>query len=201
MRPIMTPKTTARLRAVCALFAAAAFCFPVSSAAAADFFRGWPVVPDPELDDLRGGFLVADGVAFYLGAVVRTTVNGELVLETVVNWTPQGPLITQSAAPGLSPATVADLKEAAARTGLDLSSLSGGSDVILLNDGATAVAHRFDIAGLENILVNEANGQDIRQDTAVTLHLPEGEAVTRAFVQDLAAFRMLDDVQGALSGH
>lgn len=198
----MKPKATSRRLASTAL-AAAMLAGPILCAApawGAELFDR-PGLADRELDEVRGRFLVVDGVTFDLGAVVRTTVNGEMVLETVVTWTPDGPLITQSTAPGLSPATMAELKEAAARTGLDLSSLSGGSEVFLLNDGATAVAHRFDIAGLENILINEASGQDIRQDTSVTLHLPDGEAVTRDFMRDVATLRVLGDVQAGLAAH
>jgi hypothetical protein len=193
---------SARPYALAAVFTAALAgpALHASSARAGELFGGQAAVADADLDDMRGGFLVADGVAFDLGAVVRTTVNGELVLQTVVNWTPTGPQVSQEAAPGLSAATAADLKAAAATTGMNLQGLSG-ENVFLLNGGSTAVAHRLDAGAIENILVNQADGQTIKQDMAVTLTIPGLENISRGFLKDLVAMRMLDDMQSSLGRH
>jgi hypothetical protein len=51
-------------------------------------------VSDAELADARGGFS-AGGVNFDFGASVQTLVNGQLALQTNVQWTPTGAMVTQ----------------------------------------------------------------------------------------------------------
>lgn len=52
-------------------------------------------VPDTELDQARGGYLMAGGLTFDFGAVVKTYDGGRLALETNVVWTPDGPKVSQ----------------------------------------------------------------------------------------------------------
>ena len=51
-------------------------------------------VSDAELAGARGGFS-AGGVNFNFGASVQTLVNGQLALQTNVQWTPTGAMVTQ----------------------------------------------------------------------------------------------------------
>jgi hypothetical protein len=55
-----------------------------------------------ELSDMRGGFFTAAGVHFDFGASVQTMVNGQLALQTNVQWTPTGPAIQQLSGLGAS---------------------------------------------------------------------------------------------------
>jgi SPOR domain len=57
-------------------------------------------VNNDELSDMRGGFFTAAGAHFDFGASVQTMVNGQLALQTNVQWTPAGAVTQQLA--GLS---------------------------------------------------------------------------------------------------
>jgi hypothetical protein len=52
-------------------------------------------VSNDELSDMRGGFFTAAGAQFDFGASIQTMVNGQLALQTNLNWTPSGPAIQQ----------------------------------------------------------------------------------------------------------
>jgi hypothetical protein len=51
-------------------------------------------IGDNELENARGGFSV-NGINFNFGAAVQTLVNGQLALQTNLQWTPTGPVVTQ----------------------------------------------------------------------------------------------------------
>lgn len=59
-------------------------------------------VNNDELSDMRGGFFTAAGAHFDFGASVQTMVNGQLALQTNVQWTPAGPAIQQLSGLGAS---------------------------------------------------------------------------------------------------
>ncbi|MES2294197.1 MAG: SPOR domain-containing protein [Pseudomonadota bacterium] len=59
-------------------------------------------VNNNELSDMRGGFFTAAGAHFDFGASVQTMVNGQLALQTNVQWTPAGPAIQQLSGLGAS---------------------------------------------------------------------------------------------------
>ena len=52
-------------------------------------------VSNDELSNMRGGFFTAAGAQFDFGASIQTMVNGQLALQTNLNWTPSGPVIQQ----------------------------------------------------------------------------------------------------------
>ena len=59
-------------------------------------------VNNEDLSDMRGGFFTAAGAHFDFGASVQTMVNGQLALQTNVQWTPAGPAIQQLSGLGAS---------------------------------------------------------------------------------------------------
>ena len=59
-------------------------------------------VNNDELSDMRGGFFTAAGAHFDFGASVQTMVNGQLALQTNVQWTPAGAVTQQLSGLGAS---------------------------------------------------------------------------------------------------
>jgi hypothetical protein len=59
-------------------------------------------VNNDELSDMRGGFFTAAGAHFDFGASIQTMVNGQLALQTNVQWTPAGAVTQQLSGLGAS---------------------------------------------------------------------------------------------------
>src|SRR5690349_16062834 len=57
---------------------------------------------DDELADMRGGFLTAGGAQFDFGASIKTMVNGQVALQTSLQWTNAGAITQQLAGLGQS---------------------------------------------------------------------------------------------------
>ncbi len=55
-----------------------------------EIFNAVPAVSDGELAGMRGGFFTAAGAHFDFGASIQTMVNGQLALQTNIQWTPAG---------------------------------------------------------------------------------------------------------------
>ncbi|MEO9468233.1 hypothetical protein [Parasphingorhabdus sp.] len=126
------------------------------------------LVSDEELDKLRGGFRFS-GLDINFGADIRTYVNGDLMLQTVLNWTDNGPETIQSVAAGLTPVDAAALQNGVFSNG-NIRMKIGDTPVYLLNDGKTAIAHGT-TNGLQNMLINTANGFNSIQEVDATLGL------------------------------
>jgi hypothetical protein len=131
-------------------------------------------VPTASLDvlaALRGGFQVG-ALDMEFAANVRTLVNGTLVLESTVNLTPGGTMVTQSSPPVAG--TVALVNEQGNTNVLpaNLSGLAGQSGVVLQQPtGVTAALHNVTSEQILGVLFTTANDQQIRQeiDVAVTI--------------------------------
>jgi len=54
-----------------------------------------PAVSDSELADMRAGFFTAGGAQFDFGASIKTMVNGEMALQTNLQWTQAGAVTRQ----------------------------------------------------------------------------------------------------------
>lgn len=138
-------------------------------------------LPPEALRELRGGFVSAGGVRFDFGVVVRSYVGDQLALETRLRWTADG-VRSQSesyAVPGVS--DLAAALSGLAGAGLDLSGLSGATGVAVLDgDGASALVHGLGDGGLRNLVFNTADGRSLRQETVVTLALPDLAAIQGA---------------------
>lgn len=153
----------------------------------------YAAVDDTELDELRGGFRVA-GMDVSLGADIRTYLNGDLVLHTLVNWSDVGRTQTQFVSDVLTP-SAARLVQASALGGGELSMTIGGSTVFLANEGKTAFAHRTE-DGLQNVLINTADNQNITQTVDATVTLGGYES----FNSDIISNRLADNIASTLGG-
>lgn len=137
---------------------------------------------DTEMSSLRGGMLVAGGIAFDFGAVVRTYEDGALALETQVTWTPTGPAVTQTPGVGVTPLT-----------SQQLSALSGLGVPYQTASGA-AIVQNLSSNQITNVLLNTGDNHAFRQDTAVTLSLPGFAATQLSMSQQLLGLRLADDL-------
>jgi hypothetical protein len=175
------------LRASAALAAAVLAVLP----AAADEFDTAPRLDDEVLEDMRGGFILDSGVTIGLGAIVRTTVDGALALETQLVWQQQGAVISQHVGAGLTPTEGAITKTV---------SLPAGSQAFVLPEGETAIIHRVTDGSIQNILLNTASGRTIRQDTEVTLTLTGFQPVQQQIAQEQWARALAGDLSLASTG-
>lgn len=137
---------------------------------------------DAEMGDLRGGMLVADGIAFDFGAVVRTYEDGALALETQVTWTPAGPAVTQTPGAGVAPLTGGQLAALSA-LGVPYQTASGATIVQNLTSNQ-----------ITNVLLNTGDNHAFRQETDVTLSLPGFAATQQILSQQALGLRLADDL-------
>lgn len=157
---------------------------PAASQYAAETARPAPafqVVPDEELDTARGGYLLADNLAFQFGAIMRTYENGALSLQTQLVWTPDGPAFQQDAGDGVM-----------ALTGPELGAI--GADGFFLTSGGAIVQHDLKAGEFMNLLLNTESGRDYRQDLAITLVLPGFESAQGDMGRQLTGLRLADEL-------
>ena len=126
-----------------------------------------PLVGNDELSRARGGFLTANGIEFDFGANVQTLVNGQLALQTTVQWSPSGVTVQQT--PGMGPNIVAiPSAQLTALFGSGGGQITNGVQVIGPS-GSTETAANVAAGQVQNLVANSANNQAITQNTAVTL--------------------------------
>jgi hypothetical protein len=170
-----------------ALFATVALLATPVATAHADAFDDVEIAADAELADARGGYITAGGVAFDLGAVITTWRNGALALQTVLNWTPQGPVATHVT--GAPNATDLSLAQPV---------LTAGGGVALVDpSGRTMILHMGGDGAIMNGIVTAESNQTFVQDIAVTITLPGFDAMQAGFQNDLMGIRLGADL-GAL---
>lgn len=150
------------------------------------------LVPDEDLDKLRGGFIV-NGLGVNFGADIRTYVNGELLLQTVLNLNDDGAHTTQTAAAGLSPVDVSSLQNGILSNG-NIRMKVGDTPVYLLNNGQTAIVHET-TNGVQNMLINTANGFEAVQEVDATLNLSGYESFNNDLMMDRIG-SALQDIAG-----
>jgi hypothetical protein len=152
-------------------------------------------LPEVELNDLRGGYLSAAGIVFDFGAVVRTYIDGRMALESRLTWTEAGALTSHTPGVGLSDAALAGVDLA----GLDLSGLDGGQGLILSNgQGATALIHQLDGGRIQNLIVNNADGRDFRQEIEIDLALPQLDMIQGAAGIDRLGAQINQDLNASI---
>ncbi|MEM7701042.1 MAG: hypothetical protein AAF251_03815 [Pseudomonadota bacterium] len=139
------------------------------------------LLPADELGELRGGFVVS-GMTVHFGADIRTYVDGELLLQTVINLGPDGAETVQKAAAGLSPVDVASLENGVLSNG-NIRMRVGDTPVYLINDGQTAIVHET-TNGVQNTLVNTAVGLEAVQQVDASLTLSGYENFSADLLRD-----------------
>lgn len=167
-------------------------------------FHGAPIVVDPlkvpdpyamsldELESSRGGLMTPWGLEIGFGAVVRTFVDGTLTLESQLTWTPDGPVRTY-----VTGQPTPDLAAAAAAQGLHV---APGSEGLLIAGagGATVVLHELGDRRVAGFVLNNADNRNIRQDTEITLNLPELQTLQQVFNTQALSARLQDSLNQAL---
>lgn len=93
----------------------------------AEPFGRAPIVADARLDDIRGGFLLPNGMDIGLGVTVDTLIDGRLALSTV---------LTVDDASHLAVYSGGDMRQQAATTGIWVSGPDGSSLVHITQDAA-----------------------------------------------------------------
>jgi hypothetical protein len=130
---------------------------------------------DEELDGQRGGLQTPLGFDVGFGASVKTFVDGTLALETRISWTESG-LQSEQVVNGLGSIAGAPVRIGTpSDTALD--SVPGGS---------TTVIHDLSMDRIASLIVNTADNRTIRQETDITLVLPQ----LADFQQRVAAERL-----------
>ena len=92
-------------------------------------------VNNDELSDMRGGFFTAAGAHFDFGASIQTMVNGQLALQTNIQWTPAGSLTQQLS--GLGDSISAQVAANLAKAGIGTTATNVAADAA---GGALALA-------------------------------------------------------------
>ncbi|MFC4291567.1 hypothetical protein ACFOWX_03970 [Sphingorhabdus arenilitoris] len=156
------------------------------------------LMSDETLDRLRGGFIWS-GMNIHFGADIRTYVDGNLMLHTILNWTDEGAQTTQTAAPGLT-AVDASVLEGRILSNGAIRMQIGEAPVYLLNGGRTAISHVTD-EGVQNRLINTADGFSAVQELNATIDIGGYEDFRAGLMFERMA-GALDDAarQGAIGG-
>ena len=164
----------------------------------ADDWSQFEATDESVLADQRGGFLVADGIAFNFAAKMQTFIDGQLALETTMTWTPEGKQVEQTAYGDLVLTQVSNIQSMLSES--NRSMLSSGAGLYVGGDGQTVLMQQAVNGGLQNILLNTANGQSIRQDLALNITLPDAANFAASMSQgQLVAALNRDITQAAIT--
>ena len=154
-----------------------------------------------ELAELRGGYLIAQGITLGFGASVRTYVNGQLALESRLTWTEDGAVTTRTAGDVPGAVELGDNLDIALTGGLDLGALKAGSGLLLSDSsGVTALAHNLQGGNIQNLILNTASGRDLRQEIEITLSLPDLPSMQRSYGIDRLGSQIGQDMNAATLG-
>ena len=115
---------------------------------------------DEALDSARGGLSTPMGFDIGFGATVRTYVDGSLALETRLTWTAEGAVSQR-------------VFESAAATALTPNRSEGGASAPVTVAPGSVVIHDLAANRIASVLMNSGSDRQIRQETDVTLHLPQ----------------------------
>ncbi|WP_454760890.1 hypothetical protein [Caulobacter segnis] len=157
-----------------------------------------PALADIELADSRGGFTILNGQDLSFSAVMRSYVDGCLVLESRLSAGDQGRLLSST---GSSAPLAASTLDGLAAAGLTLGTSLDGSPVYVSDDRRTVFLHRVGDGQIASLLVNTASQRDLRQETNLVLDLPGFDLTQAAMREGLAARALADDIRTALAGH
>lgn len=173
------------------LLAIAPALFAASEARADDPLVDAAVVSDEVLAEQRGGFAF-QGMVIAFGADIRSFVNDELALRTIVSWTPQGSTIERFVSPALTAVDASQIQGGILTSG-GITMRVGNEQVFLANNGQTALVQSTD--AIQNVLINTASNVSLSQQVDAVLDI-SGYA---PFRDALASTRMSDAI-GAVMG-
>lgn len=156
-----------------------------------------PGVSDEELGEQRGGFQFA-GMEIKLGADIRTFLNNELALHTVITMDDNGYSRVQTVGAGLTLADADAIRNNVLSNGAIRMNV-GDSQVFLANEGRTAIIHGNEGA-LQNILINTASNITATQDVTATLDLQGYDGFAASVTADQLGRSLGDDITRAISG-
>ena len=135
---------------------------------------------DVELHGLRGGIATPLGFDIGFAASMHTFVDGTLALETRLVWTSDG--LQTLSTPG------------APQPGVSL----GAATSPAFDDG-TRIMHDLTENRVASVVINTASNRTIRQETNITLHLPQLPQMQRQMAFDRMASTLQNAVSAALS--
>lgn len=163
---------------------------------------GGQPLSDEELSGLRGGFITTNGFTFGFGVVIRSYIDNTLALKTQLTWTPKGAVTEQTRGDVPGATDLASAMTSLLNRGIDLTGLTGTSGGVALVDGngATALIHNVTTGQLQNLIVNNANNRNLRQDMELNLYLPDLAAMQSASSAQQRAMQMTYDLNTALVG-
>ena len=156
-----------------------------------DPFFAAETLSDEQLAEQRGGF-VFQGMTIAFGADIRSYVNDELALRTIISWTAEGQTMERFVSPSLTAVDAAQIQGGILTSG-GISMRVGDESVFLANNGQTALVHSSD--AIQNVLINTASNVSLNQQVDAVLDI-SGYA---AFADALASTRMSDAI-GAVMG-
>jgi hypothetical protein len=156
-----------------------------------------PAIGDEELGEQRGGFQFG-GMEIKLGADIRTFLNDELALHTVISMDENGYNRVQTVGAGLTLADADAIRNNVLSNGAIRMNV-GDSQVFLANEGRTAIIHGNEGA-LQNILINTASNITATQDVTATLDLQGYDGFASTITSDQLSRSIGDDVTRAISG-
>lgn len=174
--------------------ALAAIAWPAGAARA----QAPAALSNADLGELRGGFITANGITFSFGAVARTYVGGQLALESRLTWNAAGALSERRVGNVPGAVDLATALDAAMAGGLDLGGLDG-ADGLLLSDasGSTALIHALQ-GGVRTLIINNADGRDLRQELELTLTIPDLGAMQRSYAIERLGSQIGQDISAGL---
>jgi len=170
--------------------------------ASADVDRPKPV-GEGELAQMRGGFFTANGAQFDFGANITTLVNGQLALQTSLQWTANGAVVHQVTGDGVQTTQLTGAELTKVMQGINGAALNNGV-VITGPTGRTEIVANLTAGQIQNLLVNTQSGQTITQNTDVQLTIYNFSAWQQQILQQTIGARLANDVRAAAalgSGH
>jgi len=174
----------------CVLLATAPLMLGMSDPVEKDPLRDAVALDDELLAEQRGGFSW-QGMEITFGADIRSFVNDELALRTIISWTPQGSSVERFVSPSLTAVEAAHIQGGILTSG-GIRMRVGEESVFLANDGQTALVHSTD--SVQNVLINTASNVSLSQQVDATLDLSGYDA----FRDAMTASRMSDAIGAAV---
>ena len=160
---------------------------------ASAFEEGLRPLSDEELGAERGGLRTPFGFDIGFGAVVTTLVNGEVAMETQLAWTDQGAVHSITAG---SP--MADLAQRAAGLGINVGQGDWTGTLVEGKGGGTAILHDLSQDRIASMILNTAEGVDVRQNIDIDLSISNLDQMQASLLAQQTQLQINDSVRAAL---